>query len=98
MSVRAPQANAFCERVIGTIRRACLDFMIAMSERHVRAILREGQSLQLRPATREFGTGHPVGELIRGSPDIRLAAGHRFTAVPLLGGLHHEYRLDREAA
>ena len=39
--VRAPQANAFCERVIGTIRRECLDFMIPVSERHVRAILRE---------------------------------------------------------
>jgi transposase InsO family protein len=35
--VRAPQANAFCERVIGTIRRECVDFMIPTSERHVRA-------------------------------------------------------------
>jgi transposase InsO family protein len=34
--VRAPQANAFCERVIGTIRRECLDFIIPMSEWHVR--------------------------------------------------------------
>jgi putative transposase len=33
--VRAPQANAFCERVIGTIRPECLDFMIPTSERHV---------------------------------------------------------------
>jgi transposase InsO family protein len=41
ISVRAPQANAFCERVIGTLRLECLDFMIPMSERHVRAILRE---------------------------------------------------------
>jgi len=39
--VRAPQANAFCERVIGTIRRECLDFIIAINEGHVRAILRE---------------------------------------------------------
>jgi len=39
--VRVPQANAFRERVIGTIRRECLDLLIPMSERHVRAILRE---------------------------------------------------------
>jgi putative transposase len=37
--VRAPQANAFCERVIGTIRRERLDFIIPMSEWHVRPIL-----------------------------------------------------------
>jgi putative transposase len=47
--VRDPQANAFCERVIGTIRRECLDFMIPMSERHVR--------LRPRAATRELGPG-----------------------------------------
>jgi transposase InsO family protein len=38
---RVPQANSFCERVIGTIRRECLDFMIPVTERHLRAILRE---------------------------------------------------------
>lgn len=30
--VRAPQANAFCERLIGTIRRECLDFVIPLNE------------------------------------------------------------------
>ena len=30
---RCPQANAFCERLIGTIRRECLDFVIPMAER-----------------------------------------------------------------
>ena len=39
--VRAPQANAYCERLIGTMRRECLDFMIPLSERHLRSILRE---------------------------------------------------------
>jgi transposase InsO family protein len=37
----APQANAFCERLIGTIRRECLDFVIPLNERHVRSVLRE---------------------------------------------------------
>ena len=39
--VRAPQANAFCERLIGTIRRECLDFVIPLNERQVRSVLRE---------------------------------------------------------
>jgi hypothetical protein len=39
--VRTPQANAFCERVIGTIRRECLDWLIPLHERHLRGILRE---------------------------------------------------------
>jgi transposase InsO family protein len=39
--VRTPQANAFCERVIGTMRRECLDWLIPFNERHLRRILRE---------------------------------------------------------
>jgi|SRR5262252_537128 len=38
--VRAPQANAFCERLVGTIRRECLDFLVPLNERHLRDILR----------------------------------------------------------
>jgi putative transposase len=47
-----PQANAFCERVIGTIRRECVDFIIAISEEHVRAILREWVTHYNRGPTR----------------------------------------------
>jgi putative transposase len=39
--VRAPQANAHCERVIGTARRECLDWMIPLNGRHLRAVLTE---------------------------------------------------------
>jgi len=53
--VHTPQANAFCERVIGTIRRECVDFSIAINEGHVRAILGVGHALQSRPATCELG-------------------------------------------
>jgi transposase InsO family protein len=38
---RAPQANAFCERLIGTIRRECLDFLIPLGEKPLRRILKE---------------------------------------------------------
>jgi len=40
--VQTPQANAFCERLIGTIRRECLDFMIPLNERHLRAFFVNG--------------------------------------------------------
>jgi transposase InsO family protein len=39
--VRAPQANASCERFIGTVRRECLDWMIPLNERHLRRVLTE---------------------------------------------------------
>lgn len=38
--VRAPNANAYCERLIGTVRRECLDFMIPLNEQHLRKTLR----------------------------------------------------------
>ena len=40
-AVRAPQANASAERVVGTLRRACLDHLIIVNERHLRLVLRE---------------------------------------------------------
>jgi len=39
--VRTPQANAYCERFIGTARRECLDWMIPLDERHLRRVLAE---------------------------------------------------------
>lgn len=37
-------ANAICERVIGIIRRECLDWLIALSESHLRSILESWRS------------------------------------------------------
>jgi len=39
--VRAPKANAYCERLIGSLRRECLDWFIPLNERHVRMLARE---------------------------------------------------------
>jgi transposase InsO family protein len=38
--IASPKANSICERVIGTIRRECLDWMIPLSEAHLQAILK----------------------------------------------------------
>ncbi len=38
--VRAPMANAFCERLGGSLRRECLDFLIPINERHLRMIVK----------------------------------------------------------
>ena len=39
--VQAPKANAIAERVVGTLRRECLDHLIIVNERHLRSLLRE---------------------------------------------------------
>jgi putative transposase len=92
--IRTPQANACCERLVGTIRRECLDFMIPLNERHLRRIVREWVS--------HYNRGRPHSRLGPGIPDLGAAPPprkhrhyfeetERVTSTPVLGGLHHEY-------
>ena len=71
--VRVPQANAFCERLIGTMRRECLDFVIALSERHLRAVLHVWVA--------HYNRGRPHASLGPGIPErcdlAPLLTGHR---------------------
>ena len=82
--VQAPWANAAAERVIGTLRRECLDHLVVLNERHLRAVLAE--FVRFYNAERPHRTLHletPV-------PATRPAAGPiRSRAV--LGGLQHTY-------
>jgi putative transposase len=99
---RTPQANAFCERLIGTMRRECLDWLIPIHERHLRGILRAWVSHynRGRPHT-SLGPGipEPSPALVRPLPTgHRLPTGNRVMATPVLNGLHHEYQLVSEAA
>src|SRR5262249_50830174 len=95
---RAPQADAFCERLIGTMRRECLDWGIPRSDEHLRRILREWVA--------HYNRARPHANLARGLPEASTApllqgqqipGYHRVAAKPVLGGLHHEYRLERIA-
>lgn len=100
--VRTPQANAICERTIGTIRRECLDYLIPLGERHLYRLLAEW--------VRHFNTARPHSALDPGIPKPPknlpaklqsdrhdLPAGSRVAARPVLGGLHHEYFLQLAA-
>jgi transposase InsO family protein len=99
---RTPQANAFCERVIGTIRRECLDWLIPCHERHLRGILREWvpHYNRGRPhASLGPGISDPSPSVITPAPTgYRLPTGSRVMTTPLLNGFHHEYQLVREVA
>jgi len=96
---RAPQANAFCERLVGTIRRECLDFLIPLYETHLRKILKEwvakyNQSrphLSLGPGIPEPSGGMPA------PPVSGIPCGHRVVRTSISGSLHHEYRLEKVA-
>jgi transposase InsO family protein len=100
--VRAPKANAYCERLIGTIRREFLDFVIPLGERHLHSLLKEwvAHYNQSRPHS-SLGPGIPEPSNLVPLPSSgrhTLPEGSRVMARPVLGGLHHEYRLEKVAA
>src|SRR5215469_385226 len=101
--VRAPKANAFCERLIGGLRRECLDWLIPVSERHLRALLREWAVLYNRGRPHmSLGPGIPDpvpgGSIPRKMHRHKVPRGVAIKKRAILGGLHHEYRLEHAAA
>jgi hypothetical protein len=91
--------NAICERVIGTIRRECLDWLIPLSDSHLRFILKSWIA--------HYNGGRPHMALGPGVPDPpattkaipetssrhRRGESYAVRAASVLGGLHHEYSL-----
>jgi len=91
--IRAPRANAVCERFVGTIRRECLDRLLILGRRHLEAVLAEY-------------VDHYNGHRPHRSLDQRCPSAVTEMMVPItgpdsplirrtdvLGGLIHEYRL-----
>jgi putative transposase len=82
--VRAPRANAVAERLVGTLRRECLDHAVVVNERHLRAILTEFTHFYNRERphrTLALETPAPIARSPTGLIRVR----------PVLGGLHHVY-------
>ena len=87
---RAPRANAIAERVIRTIRNACLDHVLVLNERHPEGVLREYLAYyNLERPHRSLGLRPPLPAAPPRRADRRPPG--RIVARPVLGGLHHDY-------
>ena len=84
---RAPWQNPFVERVIGSLRRECLDHFLILSEAHLRR--------RLRAYGAYYNTTRPHQSLDNNSPQPRVIEPPPcggIIAIPQVGGLHHRYQ------
>lgn len=87
ISRRSPWQNPYVERLIGSIRRECLNHMIVLNEAHLKRIL--GSYFKYYHASR------PHQSLNRNSPSPRKVeprGNGKVVAIPQVGGLHHRYK------
>ena len=84
ISPRAPWQNAYVERLIGTLRRECLDHVLIFGERHLRRILALYSSYYNQTRTHlALRKDAPLRRAVQESGTIM--------ATPILFGLHHRY-------
>ena len=84
VATASPRQNAFAERLIGSIRRECLDHLIVLGEAHLRRILRSDTRYYNEIRThRSLNKDAPISRAVR---RIGIVKSHA-----ILGGLHHHY-------
>jgi transposase InsO family protein len=86
-AAQSPWQNPYAERLIGSIRRECLDHLIVLNEMQLRRILREYFAY--------YNEVRPHQSLEKNSPlrrEIELPNKGRVISIPQVGGLHHRYR------
>ncbi len=82
---RSPWQNPICERVIGTLRRECLDYMIILNEKHLYNVLHEY-------IFEYYNVSRTHMSLEKDSPEHRpVQKDGKIISKPILGGLHHVY-------
>jgi transposase InsO family protein len=80
----SPWQNGFAERLIGAIRRECVDHMIVLGEAHLRRILSRYAAYYNEWRThRSLNKDAPMHRAIQHTGSI--------ISTPVLGGLHHQY-------
>ena len=86
---RAPTANAFGERVIGTLRRDCFDHIILKDQQHAERVLHDYLAYYHGRPHRGLLMQSPEGA--RHLPPPRPPKGTPIEGIPIRGGLHHRY-------
>ena len=86
-SFRSPWQNAYCKRVIGSIRRECTDHFIVINEMHLRRILREYVDGYYNISRTHLS----LGKDCPAPRDVEPLAAGNVVDLPILGGLHHRY-------
>jgi transposase InsO family protein len=81
---RAPKATAIAERLVGTLRRECLDHVIVVNENPLVRLLREFAAYYNRDRPHRSLDLHPPRPRSPGSSGV-------IVSRPVLGGLHHVY-------
>jgi transposase InsO family protein len=83
-SPRSPWKNACAERLIGSIRRECVDHVVVFGERHLRHVLLSYVSYYNSTRTHlSLNTDAPISSAAE--------TDGRIICHPILGGLHHQY-------
>jgi transposase InsO family protein len=87
--IKAPRANAIVERYIGSVRRECLDHLMIFGERQLYRVIKAYVDYfnQSRPH-QGIGQNVPCGPLA----GVAESTGGKIISLPVLNGLHHEYR------
>jgi putative transposase len=86
----APRTNAICERFLGSVRRECLDHLLILHERQLHRVL-NAYVMYFNQARPHQGIQQRIPDC-PGSSRSTPYAGTRVVALPVLAGLHHDYR------
>ena len=86
----APNLNPICERFLGSVSRDCLDHLVILSERQLHRVLKAYVETYFNRARPHQGLCQRIPSCANSRS--RSEIGRTVAAIPLLGGLHHEYR------
>ncbi len=86
----APRANAICKRFLGSVRRECLDHLLILQEKQLHRVL-HAYVVFFNQARPHQGIGQQMPDSAGSSRDTT-SKGSTVVAVPILAGLHHDYR------